>query len=239
MKAPIIHQRDKCLPLLTTMIEIVDEYLDAPSDRIVTTRTATTGWGALPRGSVDVRPNGRGAITISTGTRQECPSLVVDERLAPWTGTDERPTLEEVRELLCMLAEGRMSREDDDIEILCRDLALLAGTDPPRKPQGTSGLSSARPMLKVRAPDDRNGDAWILWLGPVGGARDESYVPSEALLKRIAALPTEFSLTSVRTALTCSLRTAHHDVTPTDALATLRAMSGSSLRAGEAMERRP
>lgn len=241
MIVPIVHLRDDTSDLIMDMIRVVDLYRVAPPGgfvRILAARMGLGGWGGMLHGSVNVLRDTRGRLVVSTGLPHDSTTIVLDEGMPNWDPASERPTLDQIRELLVTISQGRMRRDDDPIEILAKDLAVQMSLSPPvRRGTPSSGMLSA-PRVVVEAPGRREGSARVAWVGPIGLDVDEGYRPSPGLARRISTLPTEIAVSCVKKAMTCSMRTHNALISRRDTIDTLRAMAHTTLAPDEFLEKR-
>lgn len=237
MIAPLVHLREDTRALIGSMIELVDLYRRASPGEYVRIVTSETGWSGMIQGSVRVLKDRRGGTVVSAGSAHDPITIALDDGSLAWEPSSERPTLDQVRDVLVAMLGGRMRRDDDPIEILTNDLAVQMSLDAPSRSRGfQSGMMSV-PRVIVEAPGRHAGSARVAWLGPIGLDEDAGYRPSPALARRLSSLPTELAVSHVKKAITCAMRTHNALIRSRDTVDTLRAMAGTSLAEDEFLER--
>ncbi len=239
MIAPLVHLREDTRALIGSMIELVDLYRRASPGEYVRIVTSETGWGGMIQGSVRVLKDRRGGTVVSAGSAHDPITIALDDGSLTWDPSNERPTLDQLRDVLVAMLGGRMRHDDDPIEILANDLAIRMSLDDLLRNRGFQSGIMGTPRVIVEAPGKHAGKARIAWMGPIGMDEDAGYLPSPALARRLSSLPTELAVSHVKKAITCAMRTHNSFIRRRDTIDTLRAMAGTSLAESEFLERNP
>lgn len=234
MIADIVHQHESTLDLLVDMLEAANALEACPDRDVVRTMTNETGWSDRDGRRIVIGSKSPGRSYVSSGHGNGTSSLVLDDRLLPWTGTDRRPALAELRAVLIAIGNGRMRADHDPIELLAHDLANHLAVDPPRPdPANSILLRSDAPSVMVQAPDFLPGCAGVVWKTIGREVADTRYAPNGALQMRLGRLPTEFLLTQTVRSMECLIRECRAPIPILDPVGIMRALSSSTLAPDE------